>query len=368
MTVLRPLLWPFHPSSLMFVVLCAALLAVTALLRPEAAILRIIPAFFLLSWLFNYAFAMLDDAANGRPEPPVPSSEMLGPFEARPLLQLALCAVVYKAVTLSGIAVGSAILVIYLLLLPASLGRLGVTREVTSAINPLALVRTAWALGWYYLLILVLIASYAYAYFLLNRMSLWTVASYALLELAVLSIFSLIGAAMFVRRVALDFEPHSSPEWKAAGAEADRLKRRSQVLDEVYGFIRLHDSRRAAAPLRQWLSGLEAEQLAGDVQAIMSQAAQWNSDRGLAEVAQCLVSDLIKVARVDLALETLETTLAQYPRHALESENESVALARQARATGKPQLARTIINNFAARTPRHDLGAAAATLLRELES
>jgi hypothetical protein len=368
MSVLRALVLPFYPTSLIFVALSAALLAVTALLPSEAAILRIIPAFFLLSWLFKYAYSMLDDAANGLSQPPVLSPEMLGPFEARPLLQLFLCAIVYKVVALTGGALGSAILVIYLLLLPASIGVLGATQDVVAAMNPLALLRTVRALGWYYLLILALIGCYAFAFSFLNRIPMWKGASYALLELAVLSIFSLIGAAMFLRHIQMGFEPRASPEWKAAAAEGERLKRRSQILDEVYGFIRVHDSRRAAEPLRHWLSGLDAQQVPQDVRAIMTQVAQWNSDRGLAEVAQCVVGYLIKIAKLDLALETLDTMLRQLPSYALESEEETVVLARRAKAMGNAQLARTIMQNFLARVAPHALGAAAATLRRELDN
>jgi hypothetical protein len=293
-TILRSLILPFSPTSLIFVGLSAALLAVTALVPTEAAILRIIPAFFLLSWLFKYAYLVLDDAANGLTEAPVPSVDMLGPFAARPVVQLLLCAAVYKIVTLIGGASGIVVLVIYLALLPASIGVLGVTEDVVAAINPLALARTVWALGWYYLLIPSLIASYAYAFSFLNRIPMWKVAQYALLQLAVLSIFSLIGGVIFVRRKQLGFEPRSSPEMAAAAAEVDRIKRRSRALDEAYGLVRAREYRRAADPLRQWLSGLNAEYVTVDVRAIMTQAAQWNSDRALAEVSQCVVAYLVE--------------------------------------------------------------------------
>jgi len=96
MTIWRARLPPFYPASLIFVGLSAPLLAVTALAGYEGAILRIIPAFFVLSWLFKYAYSVLENAANGLAEPPVPSVDMLGPFETRPLLQLLLCVAVYE--------------------------------------------------------------------------------------------------------------------------------------------------------------------------------------------------------------------------------------------------------------------------------
>jgi len=368
MIVLRSLLLPFYPASLMFVVLFAALLAVTTLVPDEAAVLRIIPAFLLLSWLFNYAYTMLEDAANGLSEPPVLSPEMLGPFEARPLLQLLLCAAVYKVVGLVGGALGAVILVTYLALLPASIGVLGVTQDVIAAINPVALLRTARALGWYYLLIFCLSAGYAYALYVLSGVPVWRFAWYALLGFGVLSIFSFIGSVIFVRRIQLQFEPRSSPERKAEIAEAERIRQRSCVLDEVYGFIRVHGSRRAVDPLGQWLSRLDAQHVTEDVRAILLQAAQWNNDRGLAEVTQFVVGYLIKIARLDLAVETLEATLRRFPSYALDSEEETVTLARRAKAMGNAQLARTIINNFAARAADHHLSDAAKTFLDGLQN
>jgi hypothetical protein len=352
----------------MFVGLSATLLAVTGLVGYEAAILRIIPAFFLLSWLLKYAFAVLDRAANGRLEPPVPSVEMLGPFEPRPLLLLLLCAAVYEVTTLIGGAPRIFILIAYLALLPASVGVLGVTEEIIAAINPLVLLRSVWALGWYYLLILAIIASYAFAFSFLKRIPMWNIAWYALLELAVLSIFGLIGGTIFVRRERLGFEPRSSPERKAIAAEIDRIKRRSRVLDEAYGFIRIGEYRRAVDPLRQWLSSQDEEHVAIDVRAIMTQASQWNSNRGLAAVSQCVIAYLIHIAKLDLALETLDSTLRQVPGYALDSEEETVLLSRRAMALGNPQLARTMVGNFIDRAPSFRLSVAAKTLLRDLQA
>jgi hypothetical protein len=195
----------------------------------------------------------------------------------------------------------------------------------------------------------------------------WKVAWYALLQLAVLSIFSLIGGVIFVRRKQVGFEPRSSPEMAAAAAEVERIKRRSRALDEAYGLVRAREYRRAAEPLRQWLSGLNAQYVTMDVRAIMTQAAQWNSDRALAEVSHCVVTYLIQIAKLDLALESLTATLGQLPSYALGSEDETVALASHAKGLGDLQLARTILKHFAARDPSYRLGVAAKTLLRDLE-
>jgi hypothetical protein len=364
MIVLRSLLVPCYPTSLIFVGLSAALLAVTAFAGYESAILRVIPAFFLLSWLFKYAYSMLDDVANGLHKPPVPSVDMLGPFERRPLVQLLLGAAVYKVTALIGGRLESVILVIYLALLPASIGILGVTEELLAAINPVTLVRTAWAMGWYYLLILCVTAGYALA--LQRRTALWEFAWYALLEFAVLSVFSLIGGVIFLRREQLGFEPRSSPERQASAAEAERLQRRARVLDQAYGFVRVSEHRQAVAALGEWLGSVDARHVALDARAIMTQAARWNSDRSLAAVSQFVIAYLMQGARLDLALEALDAALAHLPGFALDSESATLLLARRARAQGQTALARSMLENFAARVPAVPLSLAAQALLRDL--
>jgi hypothetical protein len=368
MTVLRSLLLPFYPTSLIFVGTSAALLAVTAIVPSEAQILRIIPAVILISWLLKFAYSILDDAANGAARPPVPSVDVLGPFGLRPLLQSLLCAVAYTVATFIGGNLETLILGIYLALLPASVGVLGVTQRSIDAVNPLTLGRTAWALGRYYLLILTFIGCCAYAYSIFVRFAIWRIVWYALLELAVLSIFSLIGGAIFIRRAQLGFEPRSSPERSTAAAEIERLKRRSRALDDAYGLVRARHYRQAADPIGQWLSNLNADELPGDVRTIMTQAVQWNSDRGLAEVTRRVIAHLLEIAEPDLALEAMNITLRQLPAFAPESENDAVAMSSRAKALGNLQLAGKILGNFVSRDPAHPLSAAARTLLRDLQA
>jgi hypothetical protein len=366
MTVLRSLLLPFYPTSLLFVAFCAAVLALTGLVGPESAALRIIPAFFVLSYLLKYSYSLLDDAANGITEAPVASVEMLGPFETRPLLQLVLCAIVYKAASLVGGAAGGTILIIYGALLPASIGIVGVTGNMTDAINPVSLLRTAWALGWHYLLILACVGSFAYGLTSLHRAPIWKGVWYALAELAVLSIFSLIGGLIFIHRARLGFEPRSSPEQKAAVAERDRLRRRGLLFDEVYVSVRVSEYRRAVHALEHWFSSQNADDVAEDARAIMIQAAQWNSSRGLTAVTQCIVTLLTRSGRLDLAIDAIAATLSHLPTYALDSEDETVLLAKRAKVSGHPRLARTIVENFVNSASSAHASSAASALLREL--
>ncbi len=114
------------------------------LLAMHGGLIGIPLALMLLLWLFNYAYVLLEQVANGAREPPVLAVEMLNPLnEQRPLLQLAIVLLVYSALwllahDLSG-ALAIALGVLAFIALPASIGALGVGTSFLQAINPMAL-------------------------------------------------------------------------------------------------------------------------------------------------------------------------------------------------------------------------------------
>ncbi|HUK01404.1 MAG TPA: hypothetical protein VLW26_03900 [Steroidobacteraceae bacterium] len=368
MGILRALVLPFSPAALFFILPCAAILAYLGTTDPIAFMLRILPTLILLAWLFRFAFATLDDVANGEREPPVPSVEMLSPSEARPLLQLCACALVYTLVRYLGGIPGIIVAGVAIVLLPASVALMGVTSSLLEAINPVALVRTVHALGSYYLLIILVIAAYALALIYLAQTALWSYFWYCLAEFAVLSVFSLIGAVLFARRHELEFEPKRSPERTAAAAEEERVKRRSAMLDDVFGPMRVQEFERALIPLKHWLAKSQEATLDLDARAIVSTAVRWNSQRGLDVVAQQVVAHLVRAGHVDTALELLGVALAHDPGCSLSQEHETVMLANRARTTGQRALALQILRNYVNRKPAPLLRSSADALLRDLEA
>ena len=338
LTLLRALLVPLYPTSLIFVGVSAVLFAVASLTKSEVGILRLLPVYFLLSMLFNYAYATLEDIANGLREPPVASVESLAPFNLRPILQLAVCALVYYLVGQVGGTPGAVIAGVALLLLPAFVGVLGTTGSVRAALNPLTLLRTVIGLGWTYVLIVAIAFGYTAVVFALSRTGAGDFVWFALGELAVLSLFSLIGGAFHLRRQQLGFEPRRSPERVAAVADLERVRLRNRMLDDMFVSIRARKSGESIVPLRAWLAATGPEHLKEDVHAVMTQAIQWNSDLGLAAVTRALVSELIGRKRPDLAQAVVDQAMRLQPDFTLESAEEQAVLTQYAGGTGRKQM------------------------------
>ena len=119
-------------------------------------------ALLLVLWLFNYAYVLLEQIANGAREPPVLAIEMLNPVnEHRPLLQLAIVVMAYGALWLLArnlsVALALALGVLAFIALPASIGALGVGNSILQAINPLALWHIVLSLRMAYVVIVVVV-------------------------------------------------------------------------------------------------------------------------------------------------------------------------------------------------------------------
>src|SRR5690348_12846946 len=91
-TFLRSLLVPWSLGCILFVAASALLLA----LLFGRGVAGIVGSVLLLSWLFKYAYVLLEHVANGSLEAPAVSVDMIGPFEQRPLMQLAWCFLLYE--------------------------------------------------------------------------------------------------------------------------------------------------------------------------------------------------------------------------------------------------------------------------------
>lgn len=369
MTLLRALAMPFQWTSLLLVAPIAA--AATLALSVEGAlrILAVVPLFFLASWLNKYAFALLERAANGALEAPVATLEMLGPFGgARPLVHVVLGAVVLWLMSLAGPQRAAWVASAALLLFPASIGALAMHHRLLDAVSPLALWRTIRGLSLWYVLLLGALAACGAGALLIERSSLWRPLRIGLMELSLLCLYALLGAALYVRRVALGFEPESSPEWAAERDTQEYERRRQRAIDEIYAAIRVRDVAHARAALLAWLATADSERLDADLPALLAQAAQWPEQRGLQTVARTAIEQLLRSQRPSLALATATTALLHAPDFALDLETDTVTLARYALLCGRRPSARALLSNFVRSAPERPLSAGGQSLLREVET
>jgi hypothetical protein len=236
----RYLFMPARPT----VVLLVAVLTLGFLLALHGGLPGIVLALLLLIWLFNYAYVLLEQIANGAREPPVLAIEMLNPVnEQRPLLQLAIVLAVYGTLRLLAQFL-SPVLAIALeilagILLPASIGALGVGNSFLQAINPLALWQIMRSLHMAYASIVAVLLLYGLSLSLLASRALlpwWLLIPAA--QFACLSVFSLIGGSLYERREALGHEAVDTPERRAARAQLQLDRERARFMDTIYGEAR----------------------------------------------------------------------------------------------------------------------------------
>ena len=209
----------------------------------------------LISWFFKYCFVLLDSVVAGEDEPPVLSVEMVNPLsEQRPVLAALLIGFECAGVVLLGHSIGLiaafAAGVLVVLALPAHLAALSIGRSVFQAVWPPALVEIARVLGRDYIvltvmiLVLGLVASGLVAWL----GSVWSGA--LLVQLFLLTVFALIGGAVFEHRHALGIESKTRAERMAERDAREHKAQRHRMLDHAFSSFRVRK------PLEGWQQNL----------------------------------------------------------------------------------------------------------------
>lgn len=335
MKLLRHALRPARPTGLLLIATLSLLLA----LASQAGLLGLPLQLIVLSWLFKYAYVLLDLSSEGIDEPPVLSVEMVNPVEQRPLMQLAICAAGFGLAWWVGGAAGQVIGGLVLLLLPATAAVLGVTGSALEALNPLTLARVIRGLGGAYLVLLAATLAFALVWWGIDALPLWEIVKTAVAQWLLLSLFSLIGGAIYERREALGFEPQVSPERTAEREWRERDRRRAALLDDAYVPARIHEAEHVIGPLRRWLDESPASELEADARAFLARAADWNDARAHALVAQLVIARLLAARRLSLALELFESAHDALPGVTVARPDDLRTLASHARATGRVRFA-----------------------------
>ncbi len=211
---------------------------------------------------------------------------------------------------------------------------LGVGEPFYQALNPLTLFRMIRGLGPYYLLILVSIPVYFGILRLLMRFEAWALFLNAAFLLCQLSFFSLIGGCMYLRRHQLGSEPSRSPERTAAREEAERVKLRARMLDDVFQQVRIGKHVEATRPLAQWLRDLDGPTAVLDAQHVAAQAIGWDNVSGLNTIGSTLIRHLLRAGRPDAALAIFERLRTRSPTLTVDSPDDLRTLADYAESVG----------------------------------
>jgi len=334
----RVLLVPFHPTSLILV----AIFALLYTLAGAAGFYGWFAQIFLQIWVFKYCYVLLENVADGAPEPPVMSTDMLSPFETRPWVQLGIIVAAVILCRAIGGTPGAVLGVIFLLLLPATVGVLGIGEPFYQAVNPVVLFRLVKGLGPLYLAILASILVYTLVLFGLARAGAWNIVQYAAAMFCQLSFFSFIGGCIYLRRRQLGFEPSRSPERAAAREEAERVKVRARMVDEVFQQVRIGKHVEATKPLAKWLGGLDGDTAARDALYVAGQAMGWEAPGGLNTLASTMIRHLLRAGRPDAALAVFERLRQKAQALTLDSPDDLRSLADYAESTGRAELATSL--------------------------
>lgn len=276
---------------------------------------------------------------------------MLNPVEQRPLAQLIICCAIGWVVYRLGGAAGALVAVIGLLYLPASIAVLGASSRAFEAINPLALTRVIRALGGYYVLVLGVIALYAFTILLLYRFDLPEALRVGFVLFSVLSIFALLGGALYERRHVLGLEPTHSPERRAEREDRERSRERAKALDVIYGEARGGNFMASRDSLLHWMRHEDPDWLERDVLFFFGEARTWQDEKAFIFVSRFLISQLIERGKTGTAVEVVSGVLERAPALKLGTATDTVKIATLARAAGKRSLALRVLAPFESQFP-----------------
>jgi len=290
-------------------------------------------------WIFKYCYVLIEHLANGRPEVPVLSTDMLSPFEVRPWIQ---AGIIFAAGALcwsiggrTGIALG----IVFTLLMPASIATLGVGERPWQAVNPLTLFRVIRGLGPYYLGLIAAMILYAVLSSLVSKVAPFPVLSNATDLLLEISFFALIGGSIWFRRQQLGFEPERSPERTAAREENERSKVRAKMVDDVFQQVRLGKHVEATKPLADWLRDLDGEYATRDSLYVAEQAVRWDYVPALNPIGSTLIRHLLRAGRPDSALSVFRMLRERSRTFTMDSADDLRTLAEYAESRGLDELA-----------------------------
>jgi hypothetical protein len=324
--------------------------------------------FLLLSGFFKYAYVLFDHTHRGFDEPPALDMDMMNPVnDQRPIVQVLILGLIFAVVKLVQAelnnTVASVLAAAFLLLLPASVAELGLETNVLKAVSPAALARLSVGLGPWYLIVLGVIGAYAAVFWLLSRTALWLPVEVTLGMFAVLSIFSVLGGALYERRDQVGLEVWHSPEIQAERLNRAALREADRTIDAAYEQARLGAHAKAWQILQDWLA--ERGNQPADYHWVSERVAPWD-ERYAARIAQEYVDRLLLLQRNGEALDMVGQRLRISPGFRPKSAASTLKVAQIASRGGAPAIARALLGDFAERFAGSAYVDAAADLARHL--
>lgn len=334
----------------------AAVIVVFAFLLVLAAQMKLagIPlALLVTSWFFKYAYILFDHTVRGFDEPPTLDIQMMNPLdEQRPLGQVVILGLlgyaVYQTYDHFGTAAAVGLAGFCLFFLPASVAILGLESHLLKAANPLYWFSLVRGLGFLYGAVLLVILAYAGALKLLWSFDLWLPVEIGIGMFAVLSVFSLLGGALYERRHELNLETWVSPERTAALEDKQTQRENDRQVHEAYGLMRAGSHVKSFQMLEDWLKsrGNTPE----DYRWLCERTQSWDDPRYVTRLTEERVARLLTLKRTGEALDVVAQRLDLDPNFRPKSAADTLSIAQlAARGGGASRLARILLSDFASR-------------------
>jgi hypothetical protein len=328
-----------------------------------------IPATFIVtSWFFKYAYILFDHTVWGYDEPPTLDIQMLNPLnEQRPLAQVVILGLIYAAVkfveTAWGAAAAGVLVAIAAFTFPASVAVLGLERNILLAIYPVALARMIRGLGLVYLLVLLVIGAYLAGITVAMKWLSFLPLELALAMFGILSIFSVLGGALYERRSQLGIDVRRSPERTAELARQAELREHHALVTDAYGQMRVGSHTKAWALLQDWLAS--RGHAIADYRWLLDHVAHWHDRRYSNRLTEEYLEKLVTLKDYGRALDVLRLRLDHDPSFRPKTAAATLQLAElAAQGGGLPRIARILVADFPTRFPDHP-GVSAARALGE---
>jgi hypothetical protein len=364
--IIPHLLRPARGGAAGVVIVFALLLSIAA----KAGLFGLPLTLILTSWFFKYAYILFDHTVHGFDEPPALDIQMLNPLdEQRPLAQVAILGLIYAAVYFAQAKMGPTparvIAVAAALFLPASVAILGLERNIVKAAYPVAWVRMILGLGPMYALVLAIIGGYSLLIALLGRWELWLPVQIAIYMFCILSVFSVLGGALYERRHELGLETWASPERTEELQRKHDLRDSEKAVTEAYGQVRVGSHTQAWQQLQTWLTS--RGNAPDDYRWLCGRVAAWGDPRYITRLTEDYVDRLLALKRNGEALDVVARRLREDPTFRPKSAAATLQIARMAAGGGgTPRVARTLLADFPARFAGDPSVAAAEALARHL--
>jgi hypothetical protein len=342
---------PARGGAFAVVIIFALLLALAC----KAGLIGIPLGLLINSWFFKYAFILFDHTTRGFDEPPVLDLKMLNPIdEQRPLVQLFIILLLAGATVWTYSAMGTfpavLIAVIFLAALPASVAILGLEGNIFKAINPYAWAHMIKGLGPLYPLVLALIFVGCLVVFTLGRLDLWPSISIAIAMFGILSVFSVLGGAIFERRDQLGIQTWTSPEQEAEKERKQDHAKNDKLIHEAYGLMRVGRHVDCWELLQRWLS--EHGHAVDAYPWVCESVASWDDPRYVTRLTEDHIERLLTLKRTGEALDLVAKRLSLDPAFRPKTAASTLTIAQlAARGGGAPRVARALTGDFAARFP-----------------